>query len=521
MESNSFGGSTLADYTGVLRRRWWLVGIGFLAGLALAAAYILIAPRTYQATAKVLVTSTPGVMDSSAEGARLISGINLDTEAQLVKSQPVAATVQLTAGTAADELSVEGLIKRVSVTVPPSTTVLNITVTGTTPEQAQQLSSAFADAYLANRKKQAQDALDLQTEELQKQRDFLKIDIASLTSRLAAATTPQARAELSASLNDTASELRAISGEYAALKSRTISPGIVVAQPVLPAQPVSPNPTLALLSGALLGVVLGLFLAFMVDRRDPRIHDVRELRRRLRVPVLVQVPLVKGSAPEVIPAHTAAGQSFVQLRTVLLNALPDGAGVVVISGTTEGTGADAVAANLAATVARADHDTVLLVADARSTAPALLGVPQGPGLAEVLRKGVSVSAVSRESRAISGLKVIAPGVHLEDDVEDLEGAGIADVLAGLAKEAQVVIVLAPPTSRSADAQSLARLSDGALLVVEIDRSSSVDVKAAMHQLQLVGTPMPGSVVLPHLSAGPAPIEPAAPSARPHGSSQRR
>ena len=102
-------------------------------------------------------------------------------------------------------------------------------------------------------------------------------------------------------------------------------------------------------------------------------------------------------------------------------------------------------------------------------------------------------------------------MHLADDVEDLEGAGIAGVLDTLAKEANVVLVLAPPTSRSADAQTLARLSDGALLVVELEHSESEHIRAAVRQLELVGTPMPGAVVFPQLKAGPSPVAVNAPT----------
>ena len=511
MDSQSTGGATLADYLGVLRRRWWVVGLGLLLGLAVAAGYLLFAPRTYQATAKVIVEATDGVADPAAEGARPISNINLDTEAQLVKSQEVGALAKTDLGPDADAYTVEQLLRLVSVTVPPSTTVLNITASAANPDRAQLFAAAFADAYLANREGQARSNLDAQATELRAQRDTLQSEVNSLSQRLAAASSTQVRAELTSALNNASSQLSAVSSKIAVVSSQQITPGRVVAQPVRPGKPASPNPVLSMLSGALLGLLVGLLGAFALDRRDPHVYDVGYLRRRLRVPVLVRVPVARRSTPEVLAAHSPAGQAFVQLRTVLLNALPDGSGVVVVMGSDDGSGADMLAANLAATIARADRDTVLLVADPTSCAPALLGVPQGPGLAEVLRKGAPVDTVARNSRSISGLKVIAPGVHLADDVEDLEGAGIAGVLDTLAKDASVVLVLAPPTSRSADAQTLARLSDGALLVVELEHSESEHIRAAVRQLELVGTPMPGAVVFPQLKAGPSPVAVNAPT----------
>lgn len=516
MDPNNPGGATLADYLGVLRRRWWIVGLGVLLGIALAVVYVLVAPRTYQATAKVLVLTTDNVTDTTAEGAKVISNINLDTEAQLVKSQEVAGLAKTTLGTEAESLTAEQLSKQVTVTVPPSTTVLNITASGSTPDEAQRYASAFANAYLANRGDQVQANLTDQANQLKTQRDQLQTDVASLTGRLDAATSPSARAALASALNQATSELSAVSAKLAVVTSQEVTPGRVVAEPIRPSHPASPNLMLSLVSGAFLGLVLGMVAAFARDRRDGRVYDVGFLRRRLRVPVLVRVPVATGSTPEVLPAHSPAGQAFVQLRTVLLNALPDGSGVVVVLGSDEGSASDMLAANLAVTMARGDRDTVLVVADATSTAPAMLGAPLGPGLAEVMRKGTPLSSVLRESPSVSGLRIVSPGVHLTDEVEDLEGGGIAEVLDHLAKEATIVVVLAPPTSRSADAQTVARLSDGALLVVELGHSRSENVRAAVRQLELVGTPMPGAVVFSHLGAGPAPTKPSAPTARPAG-----
>jgi Mrp family chromosome partitioning ATPase len=166
-----------------------------------------------------------------------------------------------------------------------------------------------------------------------------------------------------------------------------------------------------------------------------------------------------------------------------------------------------LAVNLAATVARADRNTLLVIADPRSTAPALLGVQGGAGLAEVLRKGAALDSVAKQARSVSGLRVVGPGPHLADEVEDLEGAGIGPALDEAAKAAAVVLVLAPPTSRSADAQTLARLSDGALLVVELEHSESAHIRDAVRQLELVGTPMPGAVVFPQLQSRPMAIDP--------------
>ncbi len=80
----------LGDYVALARRRWtWIVGC-VVAGIAVSYVYLGVAQETYESTAKVLVEST-GTTESTTVGARTNDAINLDTEAQLVKSEPVSA----------------------------------------------------------------------------------------------------------------------------------------------------------------------------------------------------------------------------------------------------------------------------------------------------------------------------------------------------------------------------------------------------------------------------------------------
>ena len=85
-------------YVRVLRRGWRLILAGALIGLLAGAALFIAAPRTYAATASVLVTDT-GASQTTAVGERTTGGdVNLDTEAQLLKSADVIDRVLDTTG---------------------------------------------------------------------------------------------------------------------------------------------------------------------------------------------------------------------------------------------------------------------------------------------------------------------------------------------------------------------------------------------------------------------------------------
>jgi hypothetical protein len=61
----------------------------------------------------------------------------------------------------------------------------------------------------------------------------------------------------------------------------------------LPEQPSFPNPGLFALAGALVGILLGLGLAVVVDVLDPTMKDAESVATAFSFPVLAVVPYVK------------------------------------------------------------------------------------------------------------------------------------------------------------------------------------------------------------------------------------
>ncbi len=486
MELSSSGGTaTLGEFADAMRRRWWMIVIGALIGVALGAAYLVVAPKTYIASASVRVYNVGGDFDNTVEGARTISDINMDTEAQLVRSQSVSSMAAATLDT---KEKVGQLVQRVTVTVPPNTSVLKISFTAATAANAADGAEAYADAYLQNRLESADDTNTVLESELKRQ-------VGLLQDRLVA--------------SDSAVEKGFIKDQIATINFRlsslitAITPGIVTTEAVEPNQPASPNQLLVLFSGFAFGILLGLLGVAYLERRDGRIYDWRIVERRLDIPVLANVPGKRREAPALLPGHSPGGLAYTELRNVLLSGVANTGGVIVIAEPERGSGADAVATNLAASFARANYTTTLLVADVTSTASAIVGVPHGPGLVDALLGRSSIAEVSRSVKGVKGLSVISPGLALDTEVEDLEGAGIAHTLRTLRERSRIIIVRAPVAG--ADAQLFARLSDVSVPVVELGRTHREALLVAVRQWTLVGATIPGVAVVPTLGKGPDPI----------------
>ena len=99
MDATATGGSReLAEYLAMLKRRWWVVAAAAALGVALAAMLVVVMPKTYSAF--TVVNATPTTLDSGSQSGRQ-QDINLQTEAQRVRSYSVAERVARSLGTKA------------------------------------------------------------------------------------------------------------------------------------------------------------------------------------------------------------------------------------------------------------------------------------------------------------------------------------------------------------------------------------------------------------------------------------
>ena len=495
--SDQHGGATLGEYSGAFRRRWWIVALGAVFGLALASVYLLVVPKTYISTASVYVDSIGGTGDNAVEGARTISGINLDTEAQIVTSQAVSSAAKVLLQT--PEV-VGQLVQNVSVAVPPNTNVLRISFTADTPAEAQAGASAYARGYLSDRLQRSADLRDQQLKALDRQISEYQTQLQTVGA--------DEKEGIQATL-ETLQSTRAIIAGW------DVSPGEVISEPLPPRRPASPNAALVLTSGLAFGILLGLAGLYLLERRDGRCYDWKTVERRLGLAVLANIPGREGSPAPLFEPHSPGAEAFGELRNSLLTGLGDEPAVLVVASPSSGFGADVVAANLGVTLARSGRSTTILIADESSEIPVLFGLPATDGLTETLRGGVDLSTALQQVPDLPSLAVLPAGHGLTSEIDDLEGSGVADVLEGITETTHYVIIRARPNDSGADAQFFGRHASAAIPVVEIGRTVREAVSAGVRQWRLVGTTVPGAVTLPAFEAP----EPAPPRAVTSGSTE--
>jgi len=490
-----------ADYVGVLRRRWWIVLACTIGGLAVAFAYVTIAPKAYTATASVNVVPTASDQFNVVAGSRTAGAtVNLDTEAQVVSSTTVSA---IAGKMMHSPLTAWALAQQVNVTVPPNSSILDIACKASTPTGAATCANDFAKAYLQNRSQSAANNVNQQLAKLQQKINALNAAQAALSTKIQSLpkNSPTRAADVAQKKTDQAQSAK-LTQQYATtsgLAAQT-NGGTIISAATPPGKPSSPKKLLILPSGLIAGLLIGLAVAFLVDRHDKRIHNSAHVERLLDVPVLLDLPPgAFGREVSIASPRSHTGQAFTDLAHAVAAALGEGNHVVFVAGATPGPAGSVVAANLAVTLARTHSEVVLVCANMNSTvAPKLLGLSDGEGLAELIAGSATVRDVVQGPAGMPGLWVITPGAdpslafyHLQHDT----GRALTSQLR---RDARYVIIEAQAADDGADTFALGEFADAAVVTIEVARSTKSEASDCVRRLRQLRTPVLGAAVLPAL-----------------------
>ena len=496
----------LVDYIGVLKRGWWMIVLLALIGTLGGVGYIKIAHKVYKATASVYVTATSATANQVANG-RTTGAVNLDTEAQVVQSVAVAqAAAKLMDSTE----SVQQIIKRVSVTVPANSQVLAIACQATSATKAATCAQSFAQAYLKYSSANTTSSISSQISILQSRINAL--ESASAKLQIVEASLPDDSSQRAADeqeFNSDHSQLTSLNSDVAELTTDLADPasGSIISNAIPPSAAISPKPSLIIPSGLLTGLLIGLVLALVADRRDRRIRGPGDVGR-IDVPVLMSLPKRSRLELAVAARRSRVGREFSELAHVLTGSLGAGSHVILVTGSSDGQGASLVAVNLAVALSRNQSDVILVCADLEaSPVSGMLGLPSVPGLTDVLAGAVSVAAAGQCSTVAPRLNVIMPGSDAGMEADDFQQETVDVLLNGLRRKARWVVVEGPPVTSGPDVYTLSHAADAAIIVAELPGTRRDEVQRSVQHLDRTGTTVLGVALLPspkaRQEAGPA------------------
>lgn len=444
--------------------------------------------RPFSSTSNVLVNPLVGnPFSPTGTGENLV---NLESEAQLVASDQVAARV---AQTLHVTVPTRTLLKELTVSVPPNTQVLSITYTDPSQRLATQRAEAFATAFLqvraaraAQLKKQQSTAIQQEISALQKQGDRL-----AASRRMFGSAARQAA--LSQQIQGILARVRGQQQSLDTLSVNADSPGEIVnsATASKPFGSLSPAIVYGVL-GFLAFLVLGVALALVRRRSGVLVRHLDDVTSR-GVTVLTRVPQLAVTAARLAvlsgQAHgqtsTSIEPAMSQLRAAVLmrRTRPLPMSILMATASDKMLGSVTGAA-LAESMVRANLQVVLVEL---GESPDYVGDDDGestdtsdrPGLVEVLQGVRQLDDVLLQVG--DGVRLLPRGADASLLQHLIVSPRMGTVLEELCRSNDVVIVEAGPL-RDPSVQTVADLVDA--IVVEVsEKQTRADEVAELGQLE--------------------------------------
>jgi tyrosine-protein kinase len=461
----------------ILRRGWWIV---LLTTVAVAGAAYYQSSRQaalYSASSQVLLKYQN--LASGLTGIQDLSTVYQDpqrvaeTQTQIAMSPDVARRVVEVAKIPG--LTASSFLGSASVVAEPSADILDFTITYGDAETATRLATLHAQEYIAHKRQ-------LDTASLVAARKELRGRINELEQ------SGFSGSPLLARLVETEQQLRTME----ALQTANAS----LLRPASGAAQVQPSPERATMLGIVLGLMLGIGLAWVRDAFDTRVRSSAEIADKLGTTLLARLPappkklrkrnrLVMLARPQ--GPHAEA---FRMLRANLefVN-LDRGARSILITSALEKEGKSTTVANLAVALARAGQRVALVDLDLRRPGIAtFFGIPESqPGVTNVVVGSVPLEqallevgrtrGTGRDVATVDGngdrsaggvLKVLTSGPVPSDPGELVNAARLMTVLDQLVRTFDFVLVDTPPLLSVGDAMTLAARADAMITVTRLN-----------------------------------------------------
>jgi capsular exopolysaccharide synthesis family protein len=304
------------------------------------------------------------------------------------------------------------------------------------------------------------------------------------------------------------------------LKDATVSAGLratnihLVDAALVPTAPIRPRKMYNIAIGLLVGVVLGVTLAFVQESLDTSIKGADDVERLIAAPALAVIPKGRplwlrsrgdksqaengGVELVVLKQPTSSlAESFRTLRTsILLSTAPRPPQALLVTSAHPREGKTCTSLNLALGLAQRGVPVVLVDADLRrpGVGRALALSENGEGLSSLLSGAHGLDEVLRQFDAVPNLWVLPAGLRPPNPADLLSSPTMEKVLHELRQRFEHVVLDSPPLLLMTDATILSTLVDGVVLVVEGGVTARGALVRAHKILESAGGRILGTVV---------------------------
>lgn len=283
----------------------------------------------------------------------------------------------------------------------------------------------------------------------------------------------------------------------------------VVDAPVVPERSIKPQRAQILAISGVLGLLLGMGLAFLRNSLRPGIKDPADIESATGLHVFATVPhsaeqdklskLIKGQAQgthllAVANPEDPGVESLRSLRTALQFAMLDARNnIVLFTGPTPGIGKSFTSANFAAVLGAGGKRVLLIDADMRKGhLHQFFGMKRGHGLSELITGTRALGDVVHRALA-PNLDLLTTGTMPPNPGELLMSPATVQLLQNLSAEYDLVLIDTPPVLAVSDTQVLAPHAGTVFLVARAEVTALGELQESTKRLGQIGVPVKGVV----------------------------
>jgi capsular exopolysaccharide synthesis family protein len=310
------------------------------------------------------------------------------------------------------------------------------------------------------------------------------------------------------------------------LKDATVSASLRAAnvrladEALVPSSPIRPDRPVDIAAGLLVGLILGVTLAFIRESLDRTLMTAEDIEREIAVPTLAVIPLGTGSrgryghyfshnaqkagknGNQALTILNAPGsqmaESFRVLRTsILLSSAPQPPQVLLVTSAHPSEGKTFASVNLALALAQRGSRVLLVDSDLRKpNVLKLLGLSDGdvPGLSSYLTGGHDIDQALQAYTAVPNLWLLPPGPIPPNPAELLSSPAMENLVGDLRQRFEHIVFDSPPLLLVTDGILLSTLTDGVVLVVESGSTSRGALNRVRRILDRAGANTLGAVL---------------------------
>ncbi len=297
-------------------------------------------------------------------------------------------------------------------------------------------------------------------------------------------------------------------------KAGTVGNVRIVDQAHAPQKPVKPNKSSIMFMSGLMGLGLGIGLAFFRQSQSRGVEDPDLVEQQLGIPIYATIPHSIPQSKQEKNSWMTLGKEKLRNREVLAYANPRDLAVesmrslrttlhfaqlkaenniILISGPSPGTGKSFVSVNLAAVLATEGKKVLLVDGDMRKGyLNQYFGMPRELGLSDYISGRLQLKEVIHKTKH-NGIYFIPTGKLPPNPSELLLHERFADAMTRFTELFDHIIIDSPPILAVTDAAIIGRIAGAAMMVVKAGGHQMRELDQSVRRMQQAGVNLRGIV----------------------------